>query len=900
MMMPKTTKTTKRNNVSALRRDPTRTITLRKAFIRDLEKRFRKVKQSIWLSVYVQDCFGLKEDTNLLVNAPLPKHVFAFDTNDKKVNGFMKWLQDEMDRDILGKDVGTWKGIGNDRFSDTYITSSYKAGMKRAKSELKKGGYDVTKDGTVFSEMPSVKRNWISAAFNMPIHASKVQAIYTRTYENLQGITNKMSEVIRASLSESLAEGRDPYQTARILMSRLDKKGMGLEAKFKTKGGYRNVDGLTRARTLARTEMIRAHHVGNIAVMEEAKVMDIVIKAEWSTAGDEAVCDLCWPLEKTIWPLSEAKNMIPRHPNCRCVAIPAVGKNKKGAKSLDPAIRKSLSAEGGLSSWAGQVGLKPLTKVRRTAKNPHAPSVSNPSPSAPLKKPNNLATPPIQEWKQGNFTFQHEPLNGKHFASLKEFASDIDDGAVGGWYGIQHFLRNRTLIPKYAGNDDALRATKLYVRNLKNTIGRSTMTNPSRKVYRGYSNAEELFGVPLEELKIGMTGTEKGFCSVTGSKKIAKELYMQKNLQTDQPILLKIYTGKKMEAFPMNRFQDMGKAEILLKPGMKFEITNITSNNEITVKIVSKVSKKAPKPPIGKPKPPAPKPKPKPKPKPPKEPKPPKVKEPKVTSGIEPTKEIWDDEKKFKAYARKIEKLFGIKVKKQYHSEYGTGTYKVKWPAQTSSVSLERAQLKIMLEELDRYYAQLPDTRKPTAYNLVTRKSPASKNDTFAYLENGKGSGNVYGAHWALDKTINLAEGLPLRSSGKVNLTVGWKNHFKVHDGTSLGGTFNHEFGHAVHHKIMLYDFDAYNKWERMYKGMKKGGNTMSINISGYASKNSSEMFAESFAAFVHPNYGKKKVFKNFMGEEETVTMKLPKKVHDFFVEHVFGGEDAVKAIRRG
>ena len=73
-----------------------------------------------------------------------------------------------------------------------------------------------------------------------------------------------------------------------------------------------------------RTEVIAAHHSATIAEYRAAGVEGVEVKAEFSTAGDDLVCELCESLEGQIFELSEIEGLIPRHPNCRCVAIPVV------------------------------------------------------------------------------------------------------------------------------------------------------------------------------------------------------------------------------------------------------------------------------------------------------------------------------------------------------------------------------------------------------------------------------------------------------------------------------------------------------------------------------------------------------------------------------------------------
>jgi DNA topoisomerase-1 len=49
------------------------------------------------------------------------------------------------------------------------------------------------------------------------------------------------------------------------------------------------------------------------------------VEAEWMTAEDDRVCPKCSRLEGHVFTLDVIERLIPRHPNCRCVAIPRLG-----------------------------------------------------------------------------------------------------------------------------------------------------------------------------------------------------------------------------------------------------------------------------------------------------------------------------------------------------------------------------------------------------------------------------------------------------------------------------------------------------------------------------------------------------------------------------------------------
>lgn len=318
-----------------LRKDPTRTLQLRQAFVREMNTRFRIIKQKIWDAVVTQDVFGLNEGPRgplgLAARSSLPRQAFAFRKDPEKVAGFMSWLQEEVNMGLLGIQKGAArKVVGSVPWANVYIDSAFKRGMKRSDAELTKAGIPV-------STVSSRTRLPIDAKFNTPIYADRVASIYSRAYTDLKGITDAMEHQISRSLAEGLAEGRGPRQIARILLNRVEKAGGDLA--ITDDKGTVTMRALQRARILARTEVIRAHHVGMIATYREAGLEGVVVQAEWATAGDDRVCELCEGMSGKIFTLDAIEGLIPLHPQCRCVALPYLDKiGGKGWRLIEEGV----------------------------------------------------------------------------------------------------------------------------------------------------------------------------------------------------------------------------------------------------------------------------------------------------------------------------------------------------------------------------------------------------------------------------------------------------------------------------------------------------------------------------------------------------------------------------------
>jgi SPP1 gp7 family putative phage head morphogenesis protein len=176
---------------------------------------------------------------------------------------------------------------------NTYIDTAYQRGVAQAAGNLIKEG-------------ATISNRFIDASFGRPIHADAVALLYTRTYNDLVGITDAMDKAISRTLAEGFANGDGMIDIARAIAE--------------------NVDGIGRARAevLARTEVISAHAEGSLNLYQEAGIEGVAVDAEFATAEDDAVCPECEGMQGDVMSIEEARGIIPLHPNCRCAWLPIV------------------------------------------------------------------------------------------------------------------------------------------------------------------------------------------------------------------------------------------------------------------------------------------------------------------------------------------------------------------------------------------------------------------------------------------------------------------------------------------------------------------------------------------------------------------------------------------------
>jgi len=306
-------------HVNVRQYDPTHTLTLRNSFVSKMNARFKRVAAAVTEAVVDKDCFGLKEP-EMGTFAYVPGYrAFAYLTKAEKITAFVTWLRQVEDAVILEMQYD--QQLHQNPWSNLYLAHAFQQGTKRAQQEVLKAGRGrviETPDGMVLIN---------------PMQLEKLQVIFTRAFSDLRGITNSMDEQISRILAQGLFDGQAPKVLAKMINSAIIGGGesLGMDIKYIDKAGRRVsyfMPGRRRAEILARTEIIRAHHVATISEYRNWEVYGVYILAEWATAGDARVCPECDSLQGTIWSLDEIENLIPLHPQCRCIALPYVDKTR--------------------------------------------------------------------------------------------------------------------------------------------------------------------------------------------------------------------------------------------------------------------------------------------------------------------------------------------------------------------------------------------------------------------------------------------------------------------------------------------------------------------------------------------------------------------------------------------
>lgn len=296
--------------------DPTHTLALRNAFVVNMRKRFIALIRVIQKSVVDEDCFGLRQGVNNYQAESTGSRAFANQDIQNKIALFLLWLEDQINKEILdNKDVQEGLYGAGAFWMNRFLFDAYKRGVSRAQQELTKIGVSI----------PSNELGGLEAVLSLPAHINQIGIVYSRAFTDLKGITSEMSTLIGRVLAQSFTNGDGPALISRKLVAAINGTGIGDLGLTDTLGRY--ISPIRRAEMLARTEIVRAHHLAMIQEYKNWEVFNVFVKAEWMTAEDDRVCTKCASLQGKIFTLEEIMNLIPYHPNCRCVALPIIINN---------------------------------------------------------------------------------------------------------------------------------------------------------------------------------------------------------------------------------------------------------------------------------------------------------------------------------------------------------------------------------------------------------------------------------------------------------------------------------------------------------------------------------------------------------------------------------------------
>jgi hypothetical protein len=280
------------------RRDPTRTLDLRRKFIRSLEKRWKRVSRLVTEAVATQDMFGLS-----LANAHALQIVAM---SSGRVPAFQQWIDAALADTILGMDRELWIG--------GFIREAYQRGWTAATLQV---GRDL------------------------PLNIDRADIITKLTIAELQGVIEAFSQRAVRAFSDGLMSHLPPATVARSIRKEVDKVGivrsrMTVQSMVVRANGEAALDCFqTAGRTHVDVLPETMPSPGRMHAIRDAKARSRRARrrgtrsatVEVLTAGDDDVCIICQDIsESGPYAIADARGLIPAHPNCRCAFVPAYDK----------------------------------------------------------------------------------------------------------------------------------------------------------------------------------------------------------------------------------------------------------------------------------------------------------------------------------------------------------------------------------------------------------------------------------------------------------------------------------------------------------------------------------------------------------------------------------------------
>lgn len=269
---------------------PSRMAARQERFRKEVERRIRELSRALRITVRdnnaldLGDGGGPQSPRDILQQDPVDR--FEFVTQTGKESAFVEWWNGAVDEGLL--DPMDLDAVGSgEHWTATHIDSAYEDGIRWSDPRLKEFGVELDEPaaGTI------VQR---------PTHQEALRTVRTRAYENLEDISEEMSDEIGRILSDGLGEGIGPNEMARRMTDEV------------------RASKNSRGRTLARSEVMNAHSVATGARYQEMGV-------EYANIATSEPCSICAGFRDAgPHPLQEAVDALPLHPNCVCCAVPAM------------------------------------------------------------------------------------------------------------------------------------------------------------------------------------------------------------------------------------------------------------------------------------------------------------------------------------------------------------------------------------------------------------------------------------------------------------------------------------------------------------------------------------------------------------------------------------------------
>lgn len=255
--------------------DPTKTLMIRNRACIEVDRRFSKIRRFVRDSIFTG---------GLITNVVAPRH-YEFVRDIDKVKEFNRFLQIEIDKEILGIAQGSIEP--QDFWLNVHVGQGYERGARKTRIIAERGIKSLV-------GIPDYH------PFANPIHLERGQLIYTRVFNDMKNVTDTMRNQMSRVLSNGIIRGDNPKTVARDMIGRVDSIG------------------ITRAKLIARTEIVESHNQASIIEGSLiAKETGIKEQYLWIGSDDGRERPSHIARNNNIYTHDEVQNLI-GEPNCRC------------------------------------------------------------------------------------------------------------------------------------------------------------------------------------------------------------------------------------------------------------------------------------------------------------------------------------------------------------------------------------------------------------------------------------------------------------------------------------------------------------------------------------------------------------------------------------------------------
>lgn len=272
-------------------RNPTKTNTIEKVWIRDIGRRWAEYKKST---------IELLRTTNksLVTNRATP-----FELDPSQVRIYMTFVEQQIRRLMLGSEQSP-------NWQSQYQLQSYQRALDATRNQLSSQGADIvrTQDeiaaGLTLRPMTATPSLGIGSISGQPIHQDALQFLFTRSYDSLKGWTDALARETRQILIDGIEQGKGIREVTKSLTDRIDVSR-------------------SRAELIARTETIQAYQRGSVNEAKRlSEELGEEIQMRWITSRDDRVRHLHASWHGTLSTPEETFRKIQVSPwNCRCAQV---------------------------------------------------------------------------------------------------------------------------------------------------------------------------------------------------------------------------------------------------------------------------------------------------------------------------------------------------------------------------------------------------------------------------------------------------------------------------------------------------------------------------------------------------------------------------------------------------